>query len=51
MNKLTNPSDIKDVEIKNFQKWLLKIRDENKELIKNLLNLEIFNSVKNNIDK
>ena len=51
VNKLTRPSDIKDVEIKNFKKWLLKISNENKEIIKNLLNLEIFNSAKNNIDR
>ena len=51
VSKLTNPSDINDVVNKNFKKWLLKIRDENSKINNNLLNFEIFNSVKNNIDK
>ena len=50
VSKLTNPSDINDV-VNNFKKWLLKIRDENSKVNNNLLNFEIFNSVKNNIDK
>ena len=51
VNKLTNPSDINEVENKNCKKLLFNKSNENNPTEITLWKLEIFNSIKNNNDK
>ena len=51
VNKLTNPSDINEVENKNCKKLLFNKSNENKPTEIILWKLERFNSIKNNNDK
>ena len=50
-NRLTKPSDIREVVNRNFRKSLFNKSKENNYKEINLYKLEIFNSTKNNKDK